>query len=138
MAASTWSPPTPRTSDGLTTEVGSDAGMALDAGPAAWAGTWQYTKGSQGIVCGNSIAVTAVEGFLDITPSSSGTLLTVVEDGCNFHFDLAGDVATEEAGQACTAWSVQTIPIWTLTLQADGTLRGECWGAGCSSTERSA
>ena len=94
-----------------------------DAGAAAWAGTWQFTSGSQGTHCGGSLAVIAVDGFLDITPSTSGTLLTVVEDGCHFTFDLAGDVATEEPNQSCAAWAIQTIPVWTLTMQPDGTLR---------------
>jgi hypothetical protein len=102
---------------------GLDAGDALDGGgAAAWAGTWKFTSGSQGLACGGSLSVVAVSGFLDITPSSSGTLLSVVEDGCTFHFDLACDTATVEPDQSCPAWSVPTIPEWTLTMQPDGTL----------------
>lgn len=105
----------------------SDSG-AVDGGAAAWAGTWKYVSGSQGDMCGGSLAVIATEGFLDITPSASGTLLTVVEDGCHFVFDLACDVATEEANQPCAAWAIPTVPIWTLTMQPDGTLREKIGG----------
>jgi len=101
-------------------EAGDGGGSDADA--AAWAGTWKYTSGSQGNLCGGTLAVIATEGVLDITPSASGTLLTVVEDGCHFVFDLAGDVATEEPDQPCAAWAITTIPIWTLTMQPDGTL----------------
>jgi hypothetical protein len=99
-----------------------EAGPRGDGGPGDWAGTWQFTSGSQGTHCGGTLAVIAVDGFLDITPSASGNLLTVVEDGCSFTFDLAGDVATEEPNQACAAWAIPTIPTWTLTMQPDGTL----------------
>jgi len=120
--------PTPdASSSGTDGEAGdaapAEAGGAVDGGAAAWAGTWTFTTGSQGVLCGGNLAVIAVSGFIEITPSSSGTLLTVVEDGCSFHFDLVGAVATEEPEQACAAWSVPTIPIWTLTMQPDGTLR---------------
>ncbi|HVU51771.1 MAG TPA: hypothetical protein VHL80_13840 [Polyangia bacterium] len=104
-----------------------DGGPA-DGGAAAWAGTWQYVSGSQGDLCGGSLAVVATEGFLDITPSASGRLLTVIEDGCPFTFDLACGVATEEPDQACAAWAIPTIPAWTLTMQADGTLREQIGG----------
>jgi hypothetical protein len=125
----------PPASDASSVPPASDAGDAglddldgapfvpSDAGAAAWAGTWTYTSGSQGILCGGSLAVVAVSGFLDITPSGSGSLLSVKEDGCTFHFVLAGDVATSDPDQACAAWAIPTIPIWTLTMQADGTLR---------------
>jgi hypothetical protein len=100
-----------------------EAGLPTDGGIASWAGTWEFTSGSQGNLCGGNLAVISVEGFLDITPSASGTLLTVVEDGCPFTFALAGAVATEEPNQSCAAWAIPTIPIWTLTMQTDGTLR---------------
>ena len=114
-------------SDGGPSDVDPDASVP-DAGAAAWAGTWVFTSGSQGILCGNDLSVIAVDGFLDITPSASGTLLTVQEDSCTFHFDLAGNVATEEPGQACAAWAVPMIPDWTLTMQPDGTLREKIGG----------
>jgi hypothetical protein len=104
-------------------DFGDGAPSDADGGAAAWAGTWAYVSGSVGNHCGGSLAVVASAGFLEITPSTSGTFLRVVEDGCPFIFDLAGDVATEEPGQACAAWAIPTIPIWTLTMQADGTLR---------------
>ena len=131
-------PPTPDASTSSTDGEGGDAGPteAGAAAAAAWAGTWTFTTGSQGVLCGGNLAVIAVSGFLDITPSSSGTFLTVVEDGCSFHFDLAGDVATEEPEQACAAWSVPTIPIWTLAMQADGTLREMLGGTVYTSGER--
>jgi hypothetical protein len=138
-------PPAP---DGGSTAGDSDAtvpGCALDAGAAsdgggfdggaseggtvaAWAGTWAFTSGSQGLACGGSLSVVAVSGFLDITPSNSGTLLTVVEDGCTFHFDLACETATSEPDQSCAAWAVPTIPDWTLTMQPDGTLHEKLAG----------
>jgi len=118
-------PPTPDAS--VTDDAGE--GGAVDGGdPAAWAGTWKYTSGSQGNMCGGSLAVVATEGFLDITPSASGRLLSVVDDGCTFVFDLAGDVATEEDNQSCSAWAIPTIPTWTLTMQSDGTLREKIGG----------
>jgi hypothetical protein len=131
-------PPTPDASTSSADAGADDAAPAEagDGGAAAWAGTWTFTSGSQGVLCGGNLAVIAVSGFLDITPSSSGTLLTVVEDGCSFHFDLAGEVATEEPEQACAAWSVPTIPIWTLTMQADGTLREMLGGTVYMSGER--
>jgi hypothetical protein len=98
-------------------------GALPDGSAAAWAGTWTYVSGSEGNLCGGSLAVVETSGFLEITPSSSGTLLRVVDDGCPFTFDLAGDVATEEPDQACAAWAIQTIPLWTLTMQPDGSLR---------------
>jgi hypothetical protein len=100
----------------------SEAGPGVEVGADAWAGTWKFTAGSEGLACGNSISVVAVSGFLDITPSSSGTLLSVTEDGCTFHFTLEGATATSDPDQACAAWAIPTIPLWTLTMQADGTL----------------
>jgi hypothetical protein len=109
--------------DGQADDAGpADREPASDGGPAAWAGTWRFVSGSQGIACGNALSVTAVSGFLDIVPSSSGTLLSVTEDGCVFQFALSGDTASVEAGQACAAWAIPTIPSWTLTMQPDGTL----------------
>jgi hypothetical protein len=101
---------------------------ASEIGPDAWAGTWAFVSGSQGIACGNVISVVATSGFLDITPSSSGTQLTVREDGCVFHFTLADVTATSDPNQACAAWAIPTIPVWTLTMQPDGTLREKLGG----------
>jgi len=95
---------------------------AFDGGPGAWAGRWVYVSGSQGNLCGGTLAVVATEGFLDITPAASGTTLTIVDDGCPFTFDLADTVATEEADQSCSAWAIPMVPEWTLTMQTDGTL----------------
>jgi hypothetical protein len=120
-------PPPPSRDAALDADFGDaafgEADGGVDGGAAAWAGTWQYVSGSDGNLCGGSLAVIAVSGFLEITPSASGTLLRVVEDGCPFIFDLSGNVATEEPDQACPAWAIQTIPTWTLTMQPDGTLR---------------
>jgi hypothetical protein len=99
-----------------------DGASGPDGGAAAFAGTWKYASGSEGNLCGGSLAVVQEEGFLDIMAASSGNLLTVIDDGCPFVFDVAGFVASEEPGQACDAWSIPTIPTWTLTLQPDGTL----------------
>jgi hypothetical protein len=112
-------PPTPDTS---ANDDADQDGPVDDANPAAWAGTWKYISGSEGNLCDGSLAVVATEGFLDITPSASGRLLSVVDDGCHFVFDLAGDVATAEDNQSCNAWAIPTIPSWTLTMQPDGTL----------------
>jgi hypothetical protein len=114
--------PPPSHDAGLDADFADGAFSDAEGGAAAWAGTWQYVSGSDGNLCGGSLAVIAASGFLDITPSTSGTLLRVVEDGCPFTFDLAGNVATEEPDQSCAAWAIQTIPIWTLTMQPDGTL----------------
>jgi hypothetical protein len=106
----------------------SDAAPASDGGAAAWAGTWIFVSGSQGIACGNALLINAVSGFLDITPSRSGTSLSVTEDGCPFHFALSGDTASVEPGQACAVWAIPTIPTWTLTMQPNGTLTEKLGG----------
>jgi hypothetical protein len=93
----------------------------VDGGPEAWAGTWTFESGSSGLACPDSISIVASSGTLAIAPSASGDTLTVQEDGCSFHFTLAGDTATLDPGQVCSAWAVQ-IPMWSLTLKPDGTI----------------
>jgi hypothetical protein len=105
-----------------------DGAIGPDGGAAAFAGTWKYVSGSEGNLCGGSLAVVQEEGFLDITASSSGDLLTVIDDGCPFIFNVTGFVASEESGQSCNAWAIPTVPTWTLTLQPDGTLREKIGG----------
>jgi hypothetical protein len=100
-----------------------DAGDWLDGGGDAWAGTWAYVSGSQGLACGGSIAITATTGSLQITPAPTVPSLTVIDDGCTFRFDVVGSVASSQADQSCSAWAIPTIPTWTLTMQPDGTLR---------------
>jgi hypothetical protein len=121
--------PEPKTDAGAS-ERDPDAALsdAGEVGPDAWAGTWTFVSGSQGIACGNVISVVATSGFLDITPSDSGTQLTVREDGCAFHFTLTDATATSDPNQACAVWAIPTIPEWTLTMQADGTLREKLGG----------
>jgi hypothetical protein len=110
-------------------DAGGPSDVALtEAAVAAWSGTWTFTSGSQGIDCGGTLSVVGVSGSLAITETSGGTELMVTEDGCAFRFSLAGDTATEDPGQSCSAWAVPTIPTWTLTLQADGTLREQLGG----------
>jgi hypothetical protein len=117
----------PKTDAGAS-ERDPDASFPDAFGPDAWAGTWTFVSGSQGIACGNVISFVATEGFLDITPSDSGTQLTVREDGCAFHFTLVDATATSDPDQACAAWAIPTIPEWTLTMQPDGTLREKLGG----------
>ena len=93
-----------------------------DGTVAAWTGTWTFTSGSQGLFCEGSLAVTTVSGVLQITASPSGRALDVQEDGCPFVFTLDGATATSEPNQSCAAWTVATIPIWTLTMQPNGAL----------------
>jgi hypothetical protein len=118
--------------------VSSDAGVGVpaDAGPlgdaaSAWVGTWAFTSGSEGLLCGGDLSVVSPEGVLAISLAPSGRSLLVLEDGCPFAFTLVGDTATSEPNQACAAWSVPTIPDWTLTLRPDGTLAeklgGQVW-----------
>src|SRR5262249_8869474 len=57
-----------------------DAGFMPDGGAGDWVGTWKFVSGSQGNLCGGSLAVVETTGFLDISVSDSGKLLTVVED----------------------------------------------------------
>jgi hypothetical protein len=116
-----------------------DAGVAevalgdalADGAVAAWAGTWTFTSGSEGLLCDGSLSASAVSGGLAITASPSGRALDVQEDGCSFVFTLEGHTATSEANQSCAAWAIATIPIWTLTMQPDGTLLeklgGQVW-----------
>jgi hypothetical protein len=131
---------TPATSSGYAGEVPlTDAGVAevtlgdalTDGAVAAWAGTWTFTTGAQGLMCGGSISAGAVSGNLAISASSSGRALIVQEDGCSFVFTLDGETATSEPNQSCAAWAVATIPTWTLTMQPDGTLveklGGDVW-----------
>ena len=112
------------------------ADVATDAGPlgdaaSAWVGTWAFTSGSEGLLCGGDLSVVTPQGVLAISLAPSGRSLLVQEDGCPFAFTLFGDTATSEPNQACAAWEVPTIPDWTLTLQADGalaeTLGGQVW-----------
>lgn len=100
-----------------------DAGEWLDGGGDAWAGTWTYVSGSQGLACGGTIAISATTGSLQITPAPKTPSLTVIDDGCPFRFDVVGSVASSQADQSCSAWAIPTIPTWTLTMQPDGTLR---------------
>jgi hypothetical protein len=114
------------------TDAGSsEAGGALDGAAAAWTGTWAFTSGSEGLLCAGSLAADAVTGTLVITRAASGSGLTIQEDGCSFAFALVGDTASCAPDQPCVAWAVQTIPIWTLTMQPDGTLKeklgGQVW-----------
>jgi hypothetical protein len=99
-----------------------------DGAVAAWSGTWAFTSGSQGLMCGGSISAGSVSGNLAISASASGRALIVVEDGCSFVFTLAGETATSEPNQSCAAWLVTTIPMWTLTMQPDGTLSEKLGG----------
>jgi hypothetical protein len=100
-----------------------------DGGIEAWAGSWRFSAGSQGVTCGGSISVMGVEGFVLITPSGPREL-TLVEDGCSFRFTVVGDTATKNpAGQGCAKWAVPVIPVWTLTMQPDGTLEERLSGS---------
>jgi hypothetical protein len=103
-----------------------------DGGAASWAGHWTFVSGSSGVNCGGSFSVTASSGFMVITPAPAGDLLTVQINGCSFTFALVGDTATTAPpDQACAAWAIPTIPIWTLTMKPDGTLQekvgGQIW-----------
>jgi hypothetical protein len=131
---------TPATPTGYGGEVPvTDAGVAevalgdalADGTVAAWAGTWTFTSGSQGLMCGGSISAATESGTLAISASTSGRALIVQEDGCSFVFTLDGETATSEPNQSCAAWTIATIPMWTLTMQPDGTLieklGGEVW-----------
>jgi hypothetical protein len=116
-----------------------DAGVAdvalgdalTDGTVAAWSGTWTFTSGSEGINCGGSLSAGAVSGNLAISASPSGRALVIQEDGCSFVFTLVDGTATSEPNQSCAAWTVPTIPLWTLTMQPDGTLLeklgGQVW-----------
>jgi hypothetical protein len=112
--------------------VASDAPLPTsDGGAQGWAGTWQFISGAAGVTCGGSFSAQGVEGYLLITPAGADGL-TVEEDGCAFHFALAGDTATKTPpGQACPRWAIPIIPEWTLTMKADGTL-DERLGGGVS------
>lgn len=130
--------PSERGDAGATNDAAlSDAVAAVDGVAAAWAGTWAFTSGSEGLLCDNGLSAIAVSGVLVITAAPSGRALTVQEDGCSFAFALVGDTATSAPNQACAAWAVPTIPSWTLTMQPDGTLAeklgGQVWidGAPC-------
>lgn len=102
-----------------------------DGGTEDWAGIWQFVSGSMAVTCGGSFSVQGVEGYLSIKADGADGL-TVEEDGCTFHFAVAGDVATQTpAGQTCAKWAIPMIPEWTLTMQADGTLE-ERLGGGVS------
>jgi hypothetical protein len=95
---------------------------AGDGGIAAWTGTWMYVSGSAGVSCGGSLSLNGVEGYLLITEAEPGAL-TVLSDGCSFHFTLAGDTATKSPPtQACPKWEVPIIPEWTLTMRPDGAI----------------
>jgi hypothetical protein len=122
---------TPAMSSGYEGEVPlMDAGVAdvalgdalTDGAVAAWSGVWTFTSGAQGLMCGGSISASTVSGNIAIAASTSGRVLIVQEDGCSFVFTLDGGTATSEPNQSCVAWTVATIPMWTLTMQPDGTL----------------
>jgi hypothetical protein len=98
------------------------------SGAQAWAGTWTFVSGGSGVACPDAISAAASMGTLTIQAASGGGALTVSEDACTFHFTLAGDTATSDCGQACSAWEIPTIPIWTLTLKPDGTLEEHLGG----------
>jgi hypothetical protein len=106
-------------------------GAGADADTAAWAGTWAFTSGGSGLDCDGSFSVSMTTGVLVIAAAQSNHL-TVQSSGCTFAFAVSGDVATTDPpDQACALWAVPTIPIWTLTLRADGTmaekLGGQVW-----------
>jgi hypothetical protein len=99
-----------------------------DGAVAAWSGTWTFKTGAQGLMCGGSISAGNVTGSLTISASTSGHALIVQEDGCPFVFMLAAETATAEPNQSCAAWTVPTIPTWTLTMQPDGSLSEKLGG----------
>ncbi|HVZ74839.1 MAG TPA: hypothetical protein VHJ20_20800 [Polyangia bacterium] len=106
-------------------DAGADADVDAsgDAGDlSGWAGTWTFVSGSSGVACPDSISAAASAGVLVISASPGGGSLLVSEDTCTFQFSLAGATATSDCGQSCSAWAIPTIPEWTLTLQADGSL----------------
>jgi hypothetical protein len=117
-------------------DAGADDAGADDAGAApsdgggamAWAGTWTFVSGGSGVACPDAISAAASMGTLTIQAAPGGGALTVSEDACAFHFTLVGDTATSDCGQACSAWAIPTIPIWTLTLKPDGTLEEHLGG----------
>jgi hypothetical protein len=128
---------TPATSSGYGGEVPlTDAGGAdgalgdalTDGAVAAWSGVWTFTSGAQGLMCGGSLSAAAVSGNLVISASTSGRALIVQQDGCPFVFTLDGDTATSAPNQSCAAWTIATIPTWTLTMQPDGTLAEKLGG----------
>jgi hypothetical protein len=86
------------------------------------------------------VAVTASEGLVVIAPA--GDVLSVQQSGCAFTFTVDGDTATMEPDQVCAAWAIQ-IPMWSLTLQPDGslqeTLGGRIWldGGPCTVSGKS-
>jgi hypothetical protein len=102
-------------------DAGGDAAGAVTVA-AAWAGTWTFVSGGSGVSCPDGISNAGSMGVLVIKESPQGGSLLVSEDACTFHFTLAGDTATSDCGQSCSAWAIPTIPIWTLTLKPDGTL----------------
>ena len=93
------------------------------------AGQWTFVSGSSGVNCNGTISVTASSGFMTITPAPSGDLLTVQMSGCSFSFFLDGDTAiADPPDQRCAVWAIPNIPVWTLRMQADGTLEEKLGG----------
>jgi hypothetical protein len=109
-------------------DASDDAGADAGSGVAGFVGTWTFTSGGMGVACPDGLSNSQSMGGLVIKEAPQGGSLVVTEDACTFHFTVVGDTATSDCGQACSAWAIPTIPSWTLTLKADGTLEERLGG----------
>src|SRR5579859_4180731 len=63
-------------------------------------GTWQFSSGSDNIVCPDGTTAQALSGNLTITQKDAG-ILVMDAAACNFSYAVSGDRATLGADKSC-------------------------------------
>lgn len=64
-------------------------------------GTWAFASGSDDVTCPNGTNSVKLKGNVIAKPASSGGLVVLDDQGCNFTYAVAGDQADLQGNREC-------------------------------------